>query len=49
MAKNEIPTCRGRIDEDKVKEVVTLLATRHFWELPEKSFLFIAADQTTES
>ncbi len=41
MAKNEIPTCRGRIDEDKVKEVVTLLATRHFWELQEKSFLFI--------
>jgi hypothetical protein len=41
MAKKEVPTCRGRVDEDKVKEVVTLLLTRHFWELPEMHFLFL--------
>jgi hypothetical protein len=41
VATSDIPTCRGRVDEAKVKEVVTLIIRRHFWDLPEKNFLFI--------
>lgn len=44
MGTSDIPTCRARIDEDKVKEVVTLFISGHFWELPEKHFLFIGGE-----
>ena len=41
MATNDVPTCEGKVDQDKVKELVSLIIGKHFWDLPEKRFLFI--------
>ncbi len=41
MATSDVPTCRERVDQDKIKELVRLIISKHFWELPEKRFLFI--------
>lgn len=41
IATTDIPTCRNKVSQDKVKELVSLLVNRHFWDLPEKRFLFL--------
>jgi len=41
MATNDVPTCKERISPDKVKEILGLMIERHFWELPEKQFIFM--------
>ena len=48
MATTEIPTCKEKIDQTTVKELVSLLVSRHFWELPEKRFLFIGGEPSHE-
>lgn len=41
MARNDVPTCKERISPDKVKEILSLMIERRFWELPEKQFIFL--------
>ena len=41
IAANDVPTCKERISQDQVKDLLSLIIKRHFWELPEKQFLFI--------
>ena len=40
-ATSDSPTCKERVDEARVKEVVALITSKHFWQLPEKRFLFV--------
>lgn len=35
----DLPTCKGKVDQAKVKEIVSAVVNRHFWQLPEKRFL----------
>lgn len=44
----DIPTCRNKVSQDKVKDLVGLIIHRHFWDLPEKNFLFVYASQGEE-
>lgn len=41
MATTDVPTCKERISSDKVKEILGLMIEKHFWELPEKQFIFM--------
>ena len=40
MPTRDVPTCTERIGQDQVKILVSLVASKHFWELPEKQFIF---------
>jgi hypothetical protein len=44
MARADLPTCTEKIDQDQVKKLAGLIASKHFWELPEKRFLFIGGE-----
>jgi len=44
MATTDLPTCKEKVDQAKVKELVKLIVSKHFWELPEKRFLFIGGE-----
>jgi len=48
MAVTDIPTCRARVSQDVVKDLVRLIVQRHFFELPEKQFIFLYAAQGDE-
>jgi hypothetical protein len=48
MAVTDIPTCRAKVSQDVVKNLVRLIIQRHFFELPEKQFIFIYAAQGNE-
>jgi len=48
MARTDIPTCKEKVDQAKVKELVSLVVSRYFWELPEKRFLFIGGQPSHE-
>jgi hypothetical protein len=41
MATTDLPTCTEKIGQDQVKKLASFIASKHFWELPEKRFLFI--------
>jgi len=41
MATSDVPTCREKVDQNKIKDLVSLIISKHFWELPQKRFLFI--------
>ena len=43
MAVTDIPTCRSKVSQDVVKNLVRLIIQIHFFELPEKQFIFIYA------
>lgn len=45
IAATDIPTCRNKVSQDKVRDLVRLVIDRHFWDLPEKRFLFVYAAQ----
>jgi hypothetical protein len=49
MATRNIPTCRNRVNQEKVKEIVRLMIQRHFWDLPERSFIFLSVSQSEET
>jgi len=36
MATTDMLTCTERISQDQVKTLLSLVASKHFWELPEK-------------
>jgi hypothetical protein len=44
----DIPTCRNKVSQDKVRALVRLIINRHFWDLPEKNLLFVYASQGEE-
>lgn len=44
MAATDVPTCKERISPDKVKGILSLMIERHFWELPEKQFIFVGGE-----
>ena len=48
MAITNIPTCRAKVGQEVVKDLVRLIIQRHFFELPEKQFIFIYAAQSDE-
>jgi hypothetical protein len=48
MAFTDIPTCRTKVDQDVVKNLVQLIIQRHFFELPEKYFIFLYMAQGNE-
>jgi hypothetical protein len=48
MAARDIPTCRNRVSQDKVKGLVRLMIQGHFWDLPERWFFFLNASQSEE-
>ena len=48
MAIADILTCRAKVSQDVVKDLVQLIIQRHFFELPEKQFIFIYAGQSDE-
>lgn len=48
MAITDIPTCRAKVSQDVVKDLVRLIIQRHFLELPDKQFIFIYAAQSNE-
>jgi len=41
-----VPTCRNKVSQEKVKELFRLLIQKHFWDLPERQFIFVYASQT---
>jgi hypothetical protein len=48
MAITDLPTCRAKVSQDVVKDLVQLIIQRHFFELPEKQFIFLYAAQGNE-
>jgi hypothetical protein len=48
MAVTDIPTCTEQIGSEKVKALVRLIIQKHFFELPERHFIFIYAAQMNE-
>jgi len=48
MAIADIPTWRAKVSQDVVKDLVQLIIQRHFFELPEKQFIFLYAAQSNE-
>lgn len=48
MAVTDIPTCRAKVSQDVVKDLVRLIIQRQFFELPEKQFIFLNAAQSNE-
>ncbi len=48
MAVTDIPTCRAKVSQDLVKDLVRLIIQIHFFELPEKQFIFLYAAQGDE-
>src|SRR5258708_35950627 len=35
-ATTDLSTCTGKIGQDQVKKLASFIASKHFWELPEK-------------
>ena len=48
MSLTEVPTCRDEVSLDKVKNLVRLIIQKHFFDLPEKHFFFVYAEQGKE-
>ena len=44
MATTDLPTCAEEISQDQVTKLAGLTGSKHFWELPEKRFLFIGGE-----
>jgi hypothetical protein len=47
-ARTDIPTCLNKVSQGKVKDLVSLIIHRQFWDLPEKNFIFIDTSQGKE-
>jgi hypothetical protein len=48
MANTDVPTCRAKVSQDMVKDLVRQIIRRHFFELSEKQFIFLYAAQSNE-
>ena len=49
MALTEVPTCRSKVSPDRINGLVRLIIQRHFFDLPEKQFIFVYAAQGPEN
>jgi hypothetical protein len=38
-----VPTCRAKINRDDIKALVDLMIERHFFDLPERGYIFMSA------
>jgi hypothetical protein len=45
MSMTDIPTCTEQIGSERVKVLVRLIIQKHFFELPERQFIFMYAAQ----
>jgi len=48
MPVTDIPTCTEQIDSESVKTLVRLIIQEHFFDLPERQFIFMDAAQKNE-
>jgi len=48
MALTDIPTCRARVSQEVVRDLLRLIIQRHFFDLPERQFIFLYAAQGDE-
>jgi hypothetical protein len=48
LAVTDIPTCRAQVGQEVVRDLVRLIIKRHFFELPERLFLFVYAAQVND-
>jgi hypothetical protein len=48
MAVTDIPTCKAKVSQEVVKDLVRSIIQRHFLELPEKLFIFLYGAQGNE-
>lgn len=48
MSISEIPTCAEQVGLERVRVLVRLIIREHFFELPERHFIFMNALQTNE-
>jgi len=48
MPVTDIPTCTEQIGLERVKALVRLIIQRHFFDLPERQFIFIYVAQRNE-
>lgn len=40
MSATDVPTCKNKINPDRVRSLIRLMIEKHFLELPEKRFVF---------
>jgi hypothetical protein len=48
MSVTGVPTCKKKIDPDKVRAIITLMIEKHFLDLPERNFILEFAGYRTE-
>lgn len=48
MAKTDMPTCRGKVAQDEIRELIKTMTERHFWALPEKHYIFVNGERRDE-
>jgi hypothetical protein len=48
MPVTDIPTCTEHIGVERAKALVQLIIQRHFFDLPERQFIFMNAPQVNE-
>jgi hypothetical protein len=48
LAVTDVPTCRAQVSQEVPKDLVRLISKMHFFELPERSFLFVNVTQANE-
>ena len=48
LAVTDIPTCRAQAGQEVSKDLVRLIIKRHFFDLPEKLFLFVYTAQVNQ-
>ena len=39
-----VPTCQARLDQARVRTIVQALISHHFFDLPQKSYIYMTAD-----
>jgi hypothetical protein len=42
-----VPTCTANVDPDRVRDLIHLMIDRHFFDLPERNFIYTANDNGT--
>jgi len=48
MSVTDVPTCKSKISDDRVKSLIRLMIEKHFVDLPEKRFVLVFAGQRNE-
>jgi len=48
MATTDMPTCRGKVARDEIRDLIKTMIERHFGALPEKRCVFINGERRDE-